>query len=82
MVKQRAPGSPSHTLVYDASGDMLTVTHEADQVITSDTFDFSGTPDGKLDVQSVETTLPVQPIVRAERVDGELTVEVLDWSED
>lgn len=89
-VEQGPPGSPPHRLDYQADGDRLTVTHtiqrrdpETGALIdgpqTIDTFDFTGTPDGRLDVDSIETTLPVQPILAAERVGGELTVTVLDW---
>jgi hypothetical protein len=41
-----------------------------------DTFDFSSMPDGKLD--SVETHLPINPIISAERIDGELKVELIN----
>lgn len=78
-LKQAPPGDPPHRLTYAVDGDRLTVTHTAGGSETSDTFDFTGTPDGKLDVDSIETTLPVQPILAAERVDGQLTVTVLDW---
>jgi len=71
---------PNHSLVYDVQGDILTITHSNGEVETVDTFDFTGTPDGILDLEGVETTLPVQPIVKAERVGGVLTVTVLDWS--
>ena len=82
LVKQVPPGDPPHELVYEVEGDVLTVTHKAGEVVTVDVFDFTGTPDGKLDVDTIETTLPVQPILAAERVDGLLTVTVLDWRQD
>lgn len=82
FVKQVPPGSPPHELEYEVSGDGLTVRHIAGGSETSDTFDFTGTPDGRLDVDTIETTLPVQPILAAERVDGVLTVTVLDWRRD
>jgi len=71
---------PNHSLTYDVQGDVLTVTHNNGETEVVDVFDFTGTPDGILDTGSIETTLPVQPIVRAERVAGELTVTALDWS--
>lgn len=49
----------------------------------SDTFDFSGMPNGKLQlydsdgVSMVETTLDEVPILGAEKTDGVLTVEIL-----
>lgn len=81
-VRQAPPGDPPHTLAYEVSGDALTVRHTAGGSETSDTFDFTGTPDGQLDTDTIETTLPVQPILAAERVDGVLTVTVLDWRRD
>lgn len=69
----------NHSLAYDVQGDVLTVTHSNGAEETVDTFDFSGLPDGILDLETIETTLPVQPITKAERANGELTVTVLDW---
>lgn len=81
-VSQIPPGDPPHALEYEVSGDVLTVRHIAGEVVTVDTFDFTGTPDGALDVETIQTDLPVQPILAAERVDGVLTVTVLDWRRD
>ena len=78
--RQVPPGDPPHQLIYGVDGDKLTVTYKMGDAEAVDTFDFTGTPDGRLDVDSIETTLPVQPILAAERVDGVLTVTVLDWS--
>jgi len=45
-----------------------------------DTFDFSALPDGELNIEeSIETTLPVCPIISAKRVDGILHLELLNW---
>lgn len=78
-VKQVPPGDPPHRLVYEADGDVLRITHVAGEVETVDVFDFTDSPDGELDVDSIETSLPVQPILAAERSDGILTVTALDW---
>lgn len=43
----------------------------------SDTFDFSEVPDGKLG--EVETSLPINPIVSAERIDGDLYVVLVNF---
>ena len=44
------------------------------------TFDFSALPDGELNIEeSIETTLPVCPIISAKRVDGILHLELLNW---
>ena len=46
-----------------------------------DVFDFSSLPDGEMD--SIETSLPYKVIVRAEKVEGVLYVEILNFiSED
>lgn len=45
-----------------------------------DTFDFTGfTQDGELDVSSVETSLPVNPIFSAKRENGILYVKLLNF---
>lgn len=95
-IAQGPPGSPPHALTYVVDGDILTITHQTTrfgepdpetgerpvevETETVDTFDFTGTPDGIVDWDTIETTLPAQPIVAAERIDGHLTVTVLDWS--
>lgn len=79
FVKQVPPGDPPHQLIYGVDGDKLTVTYKMGDAEAVDTFDFTGTPDGALDVETIQTDLPVQPILAAERVDGQLTVTVLDW---
>ena len=52
-----------------------TITAELDG--QTDTFDFSQMPDGE--ATSIETTLPVNPILSARRVDGVLEVVLLNW---
>lgn len=42
-----------------------------------DTFDFSSMPDGI--AQEINTILPFNPILRAERVDGVLSVELIKY---
>lgn len=78
-VRQVPPGDPPHRLEYEVADDVLTVRHTGGGQVSEDVFDFTGTPDGALDVDTIETDLPVQPILAAERVDGQLTVTVLDW---
>lgn len=43
----------------------------------TDTFDFTNLPDGV--VQGIESTLPVNPIINAERENGILYIEVLNF---
>ena len=61
------------------SGESITATFDGE----TDTFDFSGLPDGEVDFSMIETTLPYNPILIARRVDGVLSVELLNFiSED
>lgn len=61
------------------SGESITATFDGD----SDTYDFSGFPNGEVDFSMVETTLAYNPILIARRVDGVLSVELLNFiSED
>ena len=61
------------------SGESISATFDGE----TDTFDFSGLPDGEVDFSTIETTLPYNPIIMARRVDGVLSVELLNFiSED
>ena len=61
------------------SGDTITATFDGE----TDTYDFSGLPDGEVDFSMIETTLSHNPIIIARRVDGVLSVELLNFiSED
>lgn len=58
----------------------LTYDSDVDQDVTeTDEFDFTGMPDGVL--VDVETTLSVNPILKAERVDGVLFVTLIKFVE-
>ena len=49
----------------------------------TDTFDFTGFPDGEMDSFLIETVLKYNPIISAKKVDGILSVELLNFiSED
>ena len=49
----------------------------------TDTFDFTGLPDGEADYSMIETVLEYNPILKATKVDGILSVELLNFiSED
>ena len=64
---------------FTFSGDTITATFDGE----TDTYDFSGLPDGEVDFSTVVTTLSYNPIVIARRVDGLLSVELLNFiSED
>lgn len=64
---------------YEVSDDTIKATING----TSDTFDFTDMPDGKLQVwddegnELIETTLDEIPILSAEKTDDVLTVEIL-----
>ena len=45
----------------------------------SDTFDFSGLPDGMANGFEITTSLPICPVLQAERVDGALSVTLLNF---
>jgi hypothetical protein len=62
------------------SDDSLVYTFDGEKVIANfngqvDVFDFTGMPDGK--AENIETTLPIDPILSAERRDGVLYLELL-----
>ena len=64
---------------FTFSGDTITATFDGE----TDTYDFSGLPDGEVDFSMIETTLAYNPIIMARRVDGVLSVELLNFiSED
>ena len=59
---------------YTFDNDKITATYKG----TTDTFDFTGMPDGQLDLSTLETALEVSPIMSAERIDGVLYIELLN----
>ena len=61
----------------DEEGNPTTVTPEP--VVTVDTFDFTGLPDGEADVSLIDTSLPVNPFISAKRVNGVLEIEVINY---
>lgn len=72
----------SNELVFGKTLDEPTQLEEVGRY--EDTFDFSDMPNGKLEILDsqtgellVETTLPENPIESAERIDGELWVQLV-----
>jgi len=67
------------------SDSSLSYTFPADGIIeatldgVTDRFDFSGLPDGELDVSALETTLDICPVLAARRVNGQLEVKLLKF---
>lgn len=71
-------GLSGNNFVYVFNGDSITVTFDG----VTDTFDFSGFPDGEVDLESIETILPIQPISYASREGGVLSVKLLNFISD
>lgn len=85
-----SPQRNDDKLVYTFNGEVITVSLQksSEQIIesepqivfteiASDIFDFSNIPDGEL--TDIETTLPVIPILKAERTDGVLSLILLNY---
>ena len=66
-----SPQRSDDKIEYQFNGEIIIAVINGE----SDAFDFSNLPNGKL--ENVETNLPVNPIVKAERKDGELFVELV-----
>jgi hypothetical protein len=62
-------------IIYTFSGEIVTATLDG----VTDTFDFSSFPDGDLDRSTIVTTLAINPIMSAQRENGVLEVEVLNF---
>ena len=60
---------------YTFENDVITATYKD----LTDTFDFSGFPNGVLNIVTIETDLEVQPILSAKRENGILHVELLNF---
>lgn len=68
-----SPQRNDDVLRYEFDGEVITAYLNGER----DVFDFSQVPEGKL--KAVETTLPINPIVSAERKEGVLYVELLNF---
>lgn len=73
-----SPQVSDRKIEYGFNGETLTVKIGD----TEDVFDLSSLPDGELDREEpIESTLPVNPIISARRIDGILHLELLNWIE-
>lgn len=73
-----SPQRSDRQIEYSLNGEAVT----ARIGTVKDTFDFSGLPDGELNMEEpIESTLPVNPIISARRIDGILHLELLNWIE-
>ena|SRR5690625_2215757 len=74
-----SPQRSDASLTYRFDGDIITVYYDSQ----FDTFDFTGLPDGKLQLEDedgnslIETSLPINPIKSAHKKDGVLHIELL-----
>lgn len=73
-------------IVYNYADDILHVTMTFNGEVYEDSFDFSDfTEDGELRMfnglgeRTIQTSLPENPIISAERVDGVLRLGLLEW---
>ena len=73
LFSPQVPAVEGQRIRYTFGNDVIT----ADIDGQTDTFDFSEMPDGE--AVSIETTLPVNPVLSARRVDGVLEVVLLHW---
>lgn len=73
MMIKYSPQFSDREIEYVFEGEKITAIFNGE----SDTFDFSQFADGHVD--NIETTLPFNPIISAERVDGVLYVELLNF---
>lgn len=62
-------------IIYTFEGDKITATYN----LEVDVFDFTGLPDGEVSRHDIESTLPIQPVMRAFKEDGILHVELLNF---
>ena len=69
------PVRSEKNISYSFRGELVTAQHNGE----TDTFDFSDLPDGRLEPDEVATSLPINPIVLAEKKDGVLSVELLNF---
>lgn len=74
MKRRYSPQFSTRRISYAFDGEIITATLDTGE---SDVFDFTDLPDGR--AEEVQTTLPVNPIVSAERVSGELRLELLNF---
>lgn len=75
--------APSHLFFnYEVNGDRLTAIYKntRKRKIITDVFDFSNVPNGQLDTSSIETKLPLIPIISVSKENNQIIAEVLEWT--
>ena len=74
IYKSPQVGADEKRFEFEFSGETITVIFDG----VSDTFDFTGFPDGEVGYSMIETVLEYNPILKATKVDGILSVELLN----
>ena len=79
IYKSPQVGANEKRFEFEFSGEVIVATFDG----IEDTFDFTGFPDGEVEYSMIETVLEYNPILKATKVDGILSVELLNFiSED
>ena len=79
IYKSPQVGADEKRFEFEFSGEVIVATFDG----VTDTFDFTGFPDGEAHYSMIETILEYNPILKATKVDGILSVELLNFiSED
>lgn len=73
LLSPQRPVNGEDKIDYEFGNDIVTATYKG----VTDTFDFSGMPDGR--AENIDTTLEVNPIISAERKDGVLYVKLKNY---
>jgi len=81
MIIYMSPQVPNNEeeFEYSFDGEKIDIKLITKEEIYQDTFDLSTVPNGRLELSSVETTLPLNPILEAERIEGELQVVLKNY---
>ena len=79
IYKSPQVGADEKRFEFEFSVEVIVATFDG----VTDTFDFTGLPDDEVDYSMIETILEYNPILKATKVDGILSVELLNFiSED
>ena len=75
IYKSPQVGADEKRFEFEFSGEMIVATFDG----VNDTFDFTGFPDGEANYSMIETILEYNPIIRAKREAGVLSVEIMNF---
>jgi len=74
----QVPGKPVE-VEYAFEEDKIKVKYITSEEVYEDVFDLSPMPNGELETESVETSLPFNPLISAKREEGVLRVELINY---